>query len=160
MILHRVTDLGCQDLREVSRDKSTARAEACPTRLWALARVEGFAFHTGSAGGRSEERRSTWWAAWSSEHRSGGRTEPGQASSGPGDTADICIYSPWALRAHWGGSLVTWRHSPRRSEPFFSINLVGEPAKWQHLVRANPVENRLALHYWNSNKHIVTSRGV
>lgn len=91
-------------------------------------------FHT--AVGRSEDHRSTWWAAWSSEHRSGGRTEPGQASSGPGDIADICTYSPWALRAHWGGTLVRWRHSPRISEPFFSINLTGDPAKWRHHVRA------------------------
>lgn len=132
--LEGLIDLACQDLPEVSRDKSTACAEACPTRLWALARVEGFAFH--AAVGRSKDHRSTWWAAWSSVHRSGGHTEPGQASSGPGDTADICIYSPWALTAHWGGTLVTWWHSPRISEPFFSINLVGDPAEWQHRVRA------------------------
>lgn len=160
MILHWVTDLGCQDLPEVSRDKSTACAEACPTRLRALAQVEGFAFHT--AAGWSEDHQSTWWAAWSSGHRSGGHTEPGQASSGPGDTADICIYSPWALTALWGGTLVRWWHSPRISEPFFSINLVGDPAKWQNYIRAAHRTENIAnvLYYWNINKRFLTSVGA
>lgn len=135
MILHWAIDLRCQELPEVSRNKSTACAEACPTRLWALAggQRRGFAFHT--AVGRSKDHQSTWWAAWSSVHRSGGHTEPGQASSGPGDTADICIYSPWALTAHWGGTLVKWWNSPRIFEPFFSINPVGDPAKSHRNIR-------------------------
>lgn len=166
MILHWAIDLRCQELPEVSRNKSTACAEACPTRLWALAGVRGFAFHT--AVGRSKDHQSTWWAAWSSVHRSGGHTEPGQASSGPGDTADICIYSPWALTAHWGGTLVKWWNSPRISEPFFSINPVGDPAKSHHNIRAVNVKGKqcstLLNHYiraWCCEKlklHILTAR--
>lgn len=65
----------------------------------------------------------TWWAVWSSGHRSGGHTVLVQASWEPGDIADICIYFPWAPTAHWGESLVGSLCSPTRCGPFLSIKL-------------------------------------
>lgn len=87
--------------------------------------------------GWSDDLRCTWSAVWSSVHRSDVHTGPGQAVSAPGDTADICIYSPWALRAHWGGTLVKSWGSPTRFGPFFSINLVLYPVNEHHMTAVN-----------------------
>lgn len=117
MAQDKATDQGV-----MSRNENTMCAERSPISGWASGKKE-FCIAWGCRW--SEDLHSTWWALWSSTRRIGDRTEPGQASSAPGDTADICIYSPWAPRARWGEFPVKTRSCPVKFEPFFSINLLG-----------------------------------
>lgn len=137
---------GSKEFPEMSRNVNAACAEACPISEWASGRGE-----VCIAWGCwwSEDLQSTWSAPWSSGRRSGGRTEPGQASSAPGDTADICTYSPWAPTTRWGEFLAKMRSSPAKSEP--SSPSIAREFLWRHKKMLTTSEDRylvfFAIHY-------------